>query len=802
MRSGLQPGPRSRARALVDREPHALLWTEATVLFARVGATLAPDLRVAFSGADVFLRSLVANDLAATGASGRRDFVDADDTCAEFDRGGERAVDASALAAAVQQPGWEPRPRVARLLLEWGLAQHAFGRVSGAKTSFFLAKRETALATSLTGAAGRRLKFQTFNVAQLVLRAASVGEQALAARSEGEAALAAGAAMGKWSSVSADAAQTDVAPSQVRLSEGEGAVADGDGDSEQASAPPPNFVFGGLRQVAHAEADARTDLLESTIFAAGGGSGTAEERAARESTFYGGTGGASGWGRAMEVKLQRADVAGDAAAAAAVEEPSPAVTDGPLSALDQCIVLALCLDVANHNPADGLTYEEMRPYAARVLDTPLNWLVHSTALYTRALLEREGHRSGERAILQLQALVDQHTTRLTQTQSRQEAVDAAAPAHIRSAYAPALAFPLRWDLARTLADGYKRVGAVRSALAVFEELELWDEVVDCLVLCDMTRRAERLVRGLLSRAESPRLWCLLGGLTDDDAPFLRAWALSNHRYARAQLALGKRALARGAVDAAETHLRAGLALSPNDEKSWFIVGCIAMRAERFSDALEALSRVVQVDPTRADAWANMGSIHCHQANWGRGFAALAQALRADKKDWRIWTNFFNAAVKSRNFSRALSAAVTLVELQASRAPGREREEGGDGVDVGLLGVVVGEIIRSRVEEEERSRLEGAGGGAEALTHAPLSEPLVQAKAESTRHRHRFSPARPCLLNSTRTRMTMAVAVVREFVPRAVQRKPVATATCPRVVILTQTAALPLRTSSKLFQHSR
>ena len=32
---------------------------------------------------------------------------------------------------------------------------------------------------------------------------------------------------------------------------------------------------------------------------------------------------------------------------------------GPLHPIDQAILLALCLDVSNSNPADGLTNEEM-----------------------------------------------------------------------------------------------------------------------------------------------------------------------------------------------------------------------------------------------------------------------------------------------------------------------------------------------------------------------------------------------------------------------------------------------------------
>ncbi len=96
---------------------------------------------------------------------------------------------------------------------------------------------------------------------------------------------------------------------------------------------------------------------------------------------------------------------------------STLVNDTPLTVLDQAVVLALCLDVKNHNPMDGLTYEEMKPYVARVmhkdganpssssasspaltedesrhLDTS-DWMTYSTALMIKALLEFENYKT-------------------------------------------------------------------------------------------------------------------------------------------------------------------------------------------------------------------------------------------------------------------------------------------------------------------------------------------------------------------------------------------------------------------------
>ena len=81
-----------------------------------------------------------------------------------------------------------------------------------------------------------------------------------------------------------------------------------------------------------------------------------------------------------------------------------------LSILHQSILLALCLDVKNDNPMDGLTGEQMGGYLARVLNQHDDWMVYATALLERAWLECERTHGRERAILQIQALADQPTS--------------------------------------------------------------------------------------------------------------------------------------------------------------------------------------------------------------------------------------------------------------------------------------------------------------------------------------------------------------------------------------------------------
>lgn len=776
-------------RSLTSREASSSLFNMALEYFRRVGKVLCPEYTPAWGHRDVFLRRFVASELAASGATNRAADEDDDDNVrnAVGDPFGQNDADA-ALTPLPDDNDRVPRPIVARLLLEWGMAQHVFNMVSSAKTAFFLAKRESGLQTNLTGALSKKTKFQTFNIAQLVLRAQSTGDQAKLAIEQALVAESLGNAEGKFSAnalrelgllekklptiseadeeddddganeqekeagnstntaasgaagdtASSNAEDADGIPDLVPESEVDALLAanhaSGTADASESSEEAKEVdseaeedamidtimtaqapVLGGVVDVSLSALDPTSHILEKPVFKDEQKLTPEEEKKEeeeKERLFYG-----KGWGRAMQESINQRieehkktdpEYAKRMAEAEAESAKRVEVNDGPLSLLDQCLVLALCLDIQNHNPADGLTQEEMKPYVERALDTPLNWMIHSTGLMVRSWLEFESFRTAERAVLQLQALVDQHTTRMSAMQPTMESIEKAAPAAIRLQYVHCIPFPTRWNLQREAADRYKKLGAIRQALVLYEELFLWEDAISCYTVLDRVKKAESLVLQRLNVASSPRLWCILGELRDKDEYFIKAWEESNGRYARAQLTLGRRYMQRGQFAEAMIALRKGLALAPGAVKDWYLLGVITMREGLWNEALNAFSRVVQFDPTRADAWANMGSIHLRMKNWDRGEAALEQAIKADRRDWRIWSNFLISCCKTLNFTRAIHACNTLIELYTTRTSGREGDEGGIGVDVTALTIMVRTVLNSCKEERQLAQRQSEG----------------------------------------------------------------------------------------------
>ncbi|CAM9308613.1 unnamed protein product, partial [Choristocarpus tenellus] len=252
------------------------------------------------------------------------------------------------------------RRLAARVWLEWGLAQHYFQDPSKGKASFQRAKEASGLTARLTGAMGKRTKYQQKQVAQLVLEAKSAFPK--------------------------PAPGAEVAKEEEIASKGE---------KKQDSEAHPVF------EMKAGVASAKPELGKSTATGAGGGGwGSSEEKAALRQVHHG----------EDSVLLEQVEFVDSA-----LEQPDQ------LEDIDLAIILGLCLDVSNSNPIDGLTNEEMSPYINRVLRQPgCNWMVYSTALLQRAWVEFERSHARERSALQLQALVDQHTTKLTYTQSTME----------------------------------------------------------------------------------------------------------------------------------------------------------------------------------------------------------------------------------------------------------------------------------------------------------------------------------------------------------------------------------------------
>ncbi|RYP89284.1 hypothetical protein DL769_000118 [Monosporascus sp. CRB-8-3] len=393
---------------------------------------------------------------------------------------------------------------------------------------------------------------------------------------------------------------------------------------------------------------------------------------------------------------------------------------------DQIILLTEATLRDTFSPSDALTSEEILPFAVRVIDDKAsNWQIYTQALLVRSRIELNRSRTLERAVLQMQAVVDQvivdtqtpalATTSkyaenrndsniesevpsigITTTNSRPTGsatpnkptsfLPAPKPSESASAqerlrYVNALASPPRWHLESELAYAWASVGSLVSATEIFKRLRLWAEVALCLAsnaTSDDDRdgrgsggeeRARAIVRWRLfhrtgSRPDSkddednlddadvdistlkvsdfrgperspappnaPRLFCILGDLENDPAHYERAWEISNRRFARARRSLGELYLRNQEWTKAHDAYAAAVAVNRLSPEMWSRLGDIELRLGHFPDAAEAFQKAISTAGSGGEGgedartWSNLGSA---LLSWHREAAAENKANR-------------------------------------------------------------------------------------------------------------------------------------------------------------------------------
>ncbi|KAF1836429.1 TPR-like protein [Decorospora gaudefroyi] len=415
-----------------------------------------------------------------------------------------------------------------------------------------------------------------------------------------------------------------------------------------------------------------------------------------------------------------------------------------LDPLDSVIMLSLAESIKNTNPADGLTREQTEPYATRVLEGgSSNWQVYTQALLVRSRIEGYKSRTMERGLLQLQALVDQviaetsgETTTDAETGDKvtsflpQAKAGEAASVEERLRYIFPLSSPSRWELEAELAARWVNIGGLRSALEIYERLEMWAEAALCYAATEKEDRARKMVRRQLFHAtngndetadldeekwegperdppppEAPRYYCILADIDNDLSMYERAWEVSGKRYARAQRSLGQRYIAqRNYAKAAEAY-SLSLKINALYQPAWFALGCAYLELLQFKNAVEAFSRCVQLEDQDAEAWSNLAASLLHlkprvrETEDGVEEARVTNhprtdALKAFKRaatlkhdDFRIWNNVLAVAASTNppSWSDVITAQRRICELRGST-------EGEKCVDAEILDMLVKHVV--------------------------------------------------------------------------------------------------------------
>ncbi|OGM50644.1 TPR domain protein [Aspergillus bombycis] len=436
-----------------------------------------------------------------------------------------------------------------------------------------------------------------------------------------------------------------------------------------------------------------------------------------------------------------------------------------LNPVDSAILLALAAAITNTTPEDGLTREETHPYATRVLEGgSSNWQIYTQGLLARSRIEGYRARTVERSVLQMQALVDQviadTATLDSQATSTVEEPTTFLPRPEKSESASAaerleyiwhLSFSTRWDLEAELATRWVNLGGLRTALEIYERLQMWAEAALCYAATEREEKAKSMVRRQLYEptnkeledenekfegpelsplpADAPRLFCILGDLDSDPAMYERAWEVSNNRYARAQRSLARHylTLKPPALEKAEEAFRKSLQINRLNHGAWFSLGCVQLELQRWDDAKASFTRAVQLEENDAESWSNLAAAilqtpqpdestptaveqlpdeereaetekasedpHKHKRE---ALAALSRAAQLKNTNSRIWDNVLTVAASIpppfTPFRDVITAQRKLIEILGDK-------KGEKAVDLPVLGMLVDHLTTAYEYEE-------------------------------------------------------------------------------------------------------
>ncbi|SGZ38329.1 uncharacterized protein HGUI_00529 [Hanseniaspora guilliermondii] len=283
-----------------------------------------------------------------------------------------------------------------------------------------------------------------------------------------------------------------------------------------------------------------------------------------------------------------------------------------------------------------------------------NSLIFTYTLWERSLIETGKAKTIERALLQMEQLINDLQD---------------ADFQFDNQFFYLLPPRPNWILQSQLAEKYMELGVVKSAMEIYRRLHMYNELALCHCAIGEEKQGLKILEDtLLENPNEFRSLSIIGDIKQDPSYWERAW--NEGRYTNAKISLAKHTFYKlNDLKGALNHFEACNIMRSNLDNI-YLYGCIAMQAEEWNKARLAFQKCVQIDDTNMKAWSNLGAALLELNMFEQAHSAFSKAVSLTngsqhtmKSNWQIIQNLMILSLRLHRWSDVLSTYSKLLDTQ-------------------------------------------------------------------------------------------------------------------------------------------
>ena len=328
-----------------------------------------------------------------------------------------------------------------------------------------------------------------------------------------------------------------------------------------------------------------------------------------------------------------------------------------LSFFDEVHFLLRLEAIKVSSPAkDPLVEQELMAIIERLTSNieNCNSLIFTYTLWERSLIETNKAKTIERALLQMEQLIN-------------DLQDAAF--QFDSQFFYLLPPKPTWTLQSQLAEKYMELGVVKSAMEIYRRLHMINELALCHCAVGEEDEGLKLLEARL--AENPneyRSMSIIGDIKQDPSYWEKAW--NKGHYVNAKISLAKYTYYKlSKPEEAIEHFKECNILRQSFDNI-YLYGCLAIQSEKWEDAKQAFQKCVQLDETNLKSWSNLGAALIELEMYEQAYAAFSKAVslthgsnKLSNNNWQVVQNLMILSLRLNKWSDVLNCYTKLLESQ-------------------------------------------------------------------------------------------------------------------------------------------